>query len=209
MKAKSESDSSRKVSAETCKCQPSGAGRAGTWACRRAPPPGLAVGPRPSAGVVWPQAAQAHSGAAGPASSPRAASTRGGGDDRGARRAPASPYPRARKRAHAPPRVPTAPGTRGALPPGPGRPGPFAPLSPGALLPGRTHPPWLSSSGPGSLRVFPRRSRLSSWTGATWEWGTWGQRVTSAGRWPWRRSGQPQADRTRSWRWRTRQARRD
>lgn len=40
-------------------------------------------------------------------------------------------------------------------------------LLPPPGLPGRTHPPWLSSSGPGSLRVSPRRNHLSCGTEAT------------------------------------------
>jgi hypothetical protein len=94
-----------------------------------------------------------------------------------------------RKRASAPPRAPPprAPAARA-------RPAP-RPTSLRRSGPGHAYPPWLSSSGPGSLRVSPRRSHLSCGTGETWEWGTWGQRATSAGSWPWRRSGQPRAER--------------
>lgn len=46
--------------------------------------------------------------------------------------------------------------------------------------------PWLSSCGPGCLQVCPRRSHLSSGTGATLGWATWGRRAISEARWPWR-----------------------
>lgn len=106
---------------------------------------------------------------------------------------PATTSREARARVAAPP---SAPGTRGALPPGPS-PGPKAPGTRPAPLAreGHTHPLWLSSFGPESLRVSLRRSHLFSWTGATSEWGTWGQRATFAGRWPWRRSEQLRAGR--------------
>lgn len=112
---------------------------------------------------------------------------------RGTRTAPPKRSREARARVAAPP---SKPGTRGALPRGPS-PTAKAPGSRFALLErlGRTHPLWLSSSGPESLRVSPRRSHLSSGTGATSEWGTWGQRATFAGRWPWQWSGQPRAGR--------------
>lgn len=94
------------------------------------------------------------------------------------------------KRAHASPRPPRR--APAGLSPGPKAPGT---RSVRLALQGHTHPPWLSSFGPESLRVSLRRSHLFSWTGATSEWGTWGQRATFAGRWPWRRSGQLRAGR--------------
>lgn len=155
----------------------------------RAGGPGRLLGPRPSAGVAWLQARVA-------------APDRRGAQEGSARatqsRAAARPGPMRHSRAA---RAHTAarPAPRRRAPAARSRParGAPAPRPPARQLagPGRTHPPWLSSSGPEFLRVSPRRSHLSSGTGATWEWGTWGQTATSAGRWPWRRSGQPRAGR--------------
>lgn len=55
---------------------------------------------------------------------------------------------------------------------------------------GRSYLPWLSSSGPASLRVSPRTSHPSCGTEATWGWEIWGPRATSAERWPWRRDAE-------------------
>lgn len=161
------------------------------------PPPGSLgqTAPSPRTGVARSQARVAPAVAAGPwRAGRRRPPARRLLVARGVLKArPATTSREARARVAAPP---SAPGTRGALPPGPS-PGPKAPGTRPAPLAreGHTHPLWLSSFGPESLRVSLRRSHLFSWTGATSEWGTWGQRATFAGRWPWRRSGQLRAGR--------------
>lgn len=191
MKAKSDSDGAQKSFSRNLETASLRRGEGGDFGPRggrrlRAGGPSRLLGPWPSAGASRFQA---------PAAPPDRRGAREGkrpGLQRAWRRRGLAPRDIPGQRAPAPPRAPL---------PGAGHPR-RAPAQPPELRPlasrpssGRTHPPWLSSSGPESLRVSPRRSHLSSGTGATWEWGTWGQTATSAARWPWRQSGQPRAGR--------------